>query len=102
MLRGQRCGAGFSLPGRDSSRPLSRGPSSADTSVGAARKSVSMGLRPIHKDENPREVQYTSLAWERRGRARTGAVEAVRVFDPERPNESMNVKAALPRKGKRG
>jgi len=43
-----------------------------------------MGLRPIHKDENSREVQYTSLVWERRGRARTGVVEAVRVFDPER------------------
>ena len=35
------------MPGRDSSRPLSRGPPSADTSVGAARKSACATARCV-------------------------------------------------------
>ena len=41
LLPGQHRGACFSVPGRDSSRPLFCGPASASTSAGAARKSAS-------------------------------------------------------------
>jgi tetratricopeptide (TPR) repeat protein len=40
LLSLTQCGAGFSLPGRDSSRPLSRRPAGAETSLGAARRSA--------------------------------------------------------------
>src|SRR5712692_11464524 len=46
MFRCRRRGAGFSLPGRDSSRPLCCGPAGAETSLGAARKSACATSQP--------------------------------------------------------
>ena len=60
-----------------------------------------MGLRPIQKDENWWGVLYSVVVWERRGRARTGVVEAVGVLDPERQMNPGMGRRRCP-EGKRG